>query len=386
MAKKEKSEETLEEKQGMDASAMAMLAFNKKNKDSFLDPKDFVKWRSSTGSLLLDAAIGGGFTPGVVVIGGASKGGKTSSILEFVKNALKMENAKAIYYDCEGRVTDEMIASSGIKMVLEEKDWAKNTCLLKYPKNYEVILDGINNSISTQEGVPKAERIKFIFVVDSLDTLVGKEDANKGVGDAAKVGGGAVIMSKFFKKSNMILNKLGHLLFLVKQVREAIEIDKYAAKKQNASVGGNAPNAVIHAANHIWEYQGRTKTANIMEGEDIVGHHCHIKLKKSNKEDVNVLVKYPVKHILKKSNGDDVGCVWLEMEIADSLIQWGFVSQAGSWIAFEEDFIQELKDQGFTVEDGFKIQGLPKLKLWLEQNPDIMEYLYAKFLKMFSEV
>jgi hypothetical protein len=74
------------------------------------------------------------------------------------------------------------------------------------------------------------------------------------------------------------------------------------------------------------------------------------------------------------------------MEIADSLIQWGFVSQAGSWIAFEEDFIQELKDQGFTVEDGFKIQGLPKLKIWLEQNPDIMEYLYAKFLKMFSEV
>jgi hypothetical protein len=224
-----------------------------------------------------------------------------------------------------------------------------------------------------------ANQYRYLIGIDSADALIRRDDDDKVTADGEKVAAGGLLMSLLFKKAGAILNKLGHCLFVISQIRASVE-GKYATKDQNKSVGGGGSNALTHGVNQVWNFKGRTKDKNIMEGDKVVGHHCEIALSKGVKERIDIVVKYPVKHGEKKGKS-----VWVEYEIADLLITWGYVEKKGSWINFDADFIKELKDAGFSLEDEIKVQGLGQLKDWLEENPDITNHLYQKFLKLFLE-
>jgi hypothetical protein len=62
--------------------------------------------------------------------------------------------------------------------------------------------------------------------------------------------------------------------------------------------------------------------------------------------------------------------------VFDSLVKWGFVEKAGSWVTVNEKLIKELKDNNLEIPQ--KIQGEDAFTAYLEENPDLTEYLFSK--------
>lgn len=364
------------EAEGVDASIVQLDQYLKSNKGDHLNYEDTVTWKASTGSLLFDSELGGGFGPGGIKVNGASFAGKSSCVLTCFKNALEtVENSKGLWFKAEGRLDQEMQDRSGAKFVFDVKDWKVGTIFVVESNIYEFIIDLINNLVKNNPN-----KIRYLFAIDSVDALIRRDDEEKEAKDGEKVGAGGLLMSLLFKKAGLVLNKLGHCLFALSQLRAKVETNQYAPKDQNKSVGGGGSNALVHGVNQVWNFKGRTKSVNIEDGGNVVGHYCVVDLSKGVKERIDVQVRYPIKHGRKGGNS-----VWLEHELGDLLIQWNFVEKNKAWFNFDPSFLKELSDNGFNVEDEFKIHGEANLKSWLEKNPEITKYLYQKFLKLFNE-
>lgn len=371
MAKKEKQTEKVG-----DSSIALLDGHLKSHKEDHLNYEKSVDWTASTGSLLFDSVLGGGFKPGGIKVAGASFAGKSSSVLNCFKNGLEtIPNCKALWVKAEGRLAEDIQERSGVKFVFKPEEWVVGTCFVLETNIYECVIDLINKLIKNNP-----DEIRYLFAIDSVDALIRRDDDEKDAAEGEKVGAGGLLLSLLFKKAGLILNKKGHCLFALTQLRAKVETNQYAPKDQNKSVGGGGSNALVHGVNQVWQFRGRTKQVNIEEKGSVVGHYCVIDLSKGVDEKIDVRVEYPIRHRMKGGKS-----VWLEKEIADLLIQWELVDKAGAWLTFSEDLIQELREAGFTIEDNFKIQGDAKLKDWLEQNPEVVQYLYKKFLKLFSE-
>jgi hypothetical protein len=168
------------------------------------------------------------------------------------------------------------------------------------------------------------------------------------------------------------LSTFGHICGLISQVRSNVQINPYAKgdPKLTNSSGGNA---LQHYADWIFEFQPRYKSDQIIEDGKIIGHWSKILLRKTTNEKDGTEVTYPIRH--GRSDGKSV---WLEYEIADMLIQWGFAKKSGAWIAFDKALIDEIKKE--TDQDlPEKIQGMEQLRTFLEENIKICEYLFNKF-------
>lgn len=362
--------------EAIDSSITQLDQYLKANKEDHLNFEDTVNWKVSTGSLLFDAELGGGFGPGGYKVAGASFAGKTNCTLNCIKNGLEtVPNSKGIWFKAEGRLDKEVMDRSGAKFVFDAKDWVVGTIFVVESNIYEFIIDLINNLVKNNPN-----KIRYFMAIDSADALIRRDDEKKDAKEGEKVGAGGLLMSLLFKKAGLILNKLGHCLFVMSQIRAKVETNQYAEKDQNKSVGGGGANGLTHGVNQVWNFKGRTKKMNIEENGKVIGHYCVIVLSKGVKERNDVRVAYPIRH-------GQVGgkSVWREYEIADFLIQWGFVEKSGAWLKFDSDFIEELNSEGFNVEPEFKIQGQGNLKTWLEKNEGVTQYLYQKFLKLFNE-
>ena len=66
----------------------------------------------------------------------------------------------------------------------------------------------------------------------------------------------------------------------------------------------------------------------------------------------------------------------IEYEIFDSLVKWGFVEKAGSWVTVNQKLIDELKENNFEIPE--KIQGEDAFTACLEENPELTKYLFTK--------
>jgi RecA/RadA recombinase len=364
-----------EEESGVGASIKQLDAYLKKNKKDHLNFEKQIDWKVSTGSLLLDVELGSGYAQGASIVVGPSYSGKSSFTAQCLKNFLEtLENAKGLWVKAEGRLDNDFIERSGIKFVFSPEEWVVGTCFVYESNIFESATDLINGLVQNNP-----ENIRYGMVIDSMDGLIRRDDFVKEAAESEKVGAAGLLTSTLFKKANLAMNKRGHALWMLKQIRATISTDKYAPKDKNASVGGGGGNAAIHSANNIYQLSPRSKSRTIEEGGKVVGHKCGVLISKGVKERTDVLVEYPVKH--GRTGGNSV---WLEYEIADLLVQWGLVDKAGSWLTVSNDLITELKENNIAVDDEVKVQGDAKLKDWLEENPEITKYLYNKFLKLLS--
>lgn len=365
-----------EQAEKKDASKDLLSKYLKDNKDDHLNFEETVKWTCSTGSLIMDAELGGGFKPGAYKVIGASYSGKSHNVANCVFNALNtVPNSKGLWIKAEGRLDDEIQARSGVKFVFSAEEWEVGTCFVLETNIFETAIDLINQLIRSN---PNGYR--YFITIDSVDGLIRRDDAVKEAGESEKVGAAGLLMSVLFKKANLVLNKKGHCLFMINQIRAKIDVNQYAPKDQNKSVGGGGSNSSTHSANQVWNFQGRTKSNDIEEGGDVVGHYCIIDLSKGVKERTDIRVKYPVKH--GRTGGKSV---WVEQELTDLLLSWGFVDKSGAWIKFSEEFQDELKKVNGAKFVPQTLQGTAKLREWLEGEPEIVAYLYQKFLKLICQ-
>ena len=66
---------------------------------------------------------------------------------------------------------------------------------------------------------------------------------------------------------------------------------------------------------------------------------------------------------------------WIEKEIFDFLLMWNFAEQKGAWIIFEDDFLNILKDAGFT-DFPDKLQGAARFEALIAENEALRKFLF----------
>jgi RecA/RadA recombinase len=355
-------------------------SFLKNNEKDHYNYEQEHDYKVSSGSLVVDYELGGGFGPGLHRFTGINEGGKTSEALEVMKNFLKtVPNGRGFYIKAEGRLSKEMRSRSGVDFVFNSDEWADGNCFVFECNIYETVVEALRMLVGKN-----TEGTKYCFILDSVDGLIAKGDMDKPFEDSKKVAGGAVIASDFMKRVSIALAKRGHMAIFVSQVRADIKLDPYskAPVRQTSATGGNA---LLHFANFILEFEPCFKTDQILqkpnekydqEKNKIIGRYAKITVKKSPNEKTNSIISYPI--IYGRKGGKSI---WIEKEILDMMFLWDLANKKGAgWIEFDEDFIGMLKEQ--NMDFPAKIQGEAQLASFLEENKDAKEFLVSYFKKM----
>jgi len=371
MKKKEK-EEVQQSK--ILTSQEQMSSFLKSNKDSHYNFEETIEYRVSSGSLLFDYKLGGGLTTGLHRFIGINEGGKTSCALQFMKNFLDQPTKrKGFYIKAEGRLGKEMVERSGIKFVFSADEWVEGTCFVFECNIHETVFDAFRELVLKND-----ENLRYFFLLDSVDGLIRKGDLDKTFEESQKVAGGAVIAADLMKRLSIALQKRGHIAVFISQVRADIKLDPYSRVpiRQTTATGGNA---LLHFANWIVEFDPRFKGDLILQDEKAnydeyknpyTGHIVRVTVKKSPNEKTNSVIRYPIRYGRKNGTSN-----WIEKEIFDFLLMWGFAEQKGAWINFDEDFLNILKEAGFN-DFPEKIQGTAKFESLINENVPLKKYLF----------
>ena len=144
-----------------------------------------VYYKVSTGSLILDIRTNGGIMPGLHRFCGINEGGKTSEALEVMKNALDtVDNCKGLYVKSEGRLDPDMEQRSGVKFIKTPSDWEPGSCFVLESNVYETVFKIIRTLVKENE-----EQFRYCIIVDSVDSLIPKNDLEKDFDEACKVAG-----------------------------------------------------------------------------------------------------------------------------------------------------------------------------------------------------
>ena len=360
------------------SSKNRLLSFLKENKNDHFNFEEEVYYKVSTGSLNLDIATGGGLPPGLHRFLGMNEGGKTSEALEVAKNFLKnIPNSRALLFKSEGRLSKEIQDRSGVKFVSNPDEWEDATCFVFDCNIFETVSELMKDLIQNND-----ENKRYLFILDSVDGLITKGDKEKTLSEATKVAGGAVISSMLMKKISLALSKRGHMAIFISQVRSDIKLDPYAANKDIRQTTATGGNALLHFANWILEFEPRYNKDLILEKPNdkydpvknkIIGHNVKITIKKSTNESTNSKVQYPIKY--GRKNG---ASVWKEYEIIDQILSWEFATAKGAWVTFNDEIIEDLKKENIELKK--QHQGVDNLRLYLEENPAIVDYFYNKFI------
>jgi RecA/RadA recombinase len=345
-------------------------AYLQNNKDDHYNFEEETNYVVSSGSLVLDIEMSGGIRPGIIRASGVTEGGKTSCALAFGRNFQKLEKSMVVYVKSEGRLSKEMLERAGIDE--SEDKW------LEYRSNtYESVINLIRDLVKNNKN-----KIKYMFIIDSMDSLVPKADLQKGPEDANKVAAGALLSSDFLRKMALAMTTRGHICYMVSQVRTKVSLNPYEKtdpRVTNASGG----NALLHYSDWILEFQERFKKDLITKGvgdkEETLGHWCKVTFKKTPNEKTGTVVKYPIRY--GRTGGKSI---WAEYEVVETLLAFDMAKKSGAWVSVSDELIEEIKNE-LNLEMPKQHQGIDNFKKFFEDNEEIGKYLFNKFREVLKK-
>jgi RecA/RadA recombinase len=326
----------------------------------------------STGSLKLDAEIA--LTQGIHRFCGPAGAGKTSEAAEVCRNFLnKYQKAKVLWVKAEGRLSDNIQNRSGVKFVTSEDAWEYGTAFILECNTFEIItkfLDALMKAF-----YENGERL--LVIIDSLDGVKLKSDQDNEIGKE-RTAGVPLMLKRYLQRSYFLVANSGTMIIIISQVSASPRADNTAAPQLTPGAGGNA---ALHWSNYILEFGSRYWGDNILEDpkakyepekNPIIGHWSTVTIKKSDKENENKRIKYPIKH-----GRADGRSVWVEDEIIEFAEAWGLLIVSGSWFSFPAEVIKDVKDK-LKVDLEPKLQGKNKIIKYFEENPKITQYLFER--------
>lgn len=326
----------------------------------------------SSGSMILDSYLDGGLGAGCHRFVGANEGGKTNEALHVMFNMMNsVDKSRGIYIKAEGRLSKQVRERSGLKFVFDPDEWVDGTVFVFECNVFDVVFDYLRGLL-----VNNPDKNKFCIVIDSMDGLLPQSEIDKRTSDAAKVAAGALMTSDFLKRVSLGMCKFGHMLILISQIRSSINVNPYAKGDPNNQTNASGGNAALHYPDWILEFQKQFKSDKILEkpneqigpNNKVFGHEAKILICKSTNESTGNVVKYPVKH--GRTNGKSI---WVEREVVDLLLMWGFFSKSGSWYTLDDEVVGFL--EGRKIEHEAKFQGLGKIYDYLEKNEEVSNAL-----------
>ena len=353
-------------------------AYFKSNQEYHLNFEEGAKpYLVSSGSMILDKVLGGGFSSGLHRFIGANEGGKTNEALHVMHNMIKnLDNSKGLFVMAEGRLSEDIRNRAGLDFVYLPEEWVTGTCLVWECNITDTVVDFLRGLLRNNQ-----DQEKFCIVIDSMDGLITKEDLDKGSSDARKVAGGALMCSDFLKRVSLGMSKFGHMCIMISQVRSSINISQYAKADPNNQTNSSGGNAILHYPDWILEFKKQNKSDKILEKPNeqitpenkIYGHNAKVAILKSTNESTGQIVTYPIKH--GRMGGKSI---WIEREIVEMLIMWGYLEKAGAWLKLDEELKEYLKGKEIDFKDSY--QGSRSFYEFLEGDEKATSCL-AEFVK-----
>lgn len=356
-------------------------AILKNNKSDHYNYHERVTWKISTGSFLLDSATGG-LSPMLLRLCGTNNSGKTPCALEIIRQFLTtVPNAKAVWVIAEGRgLSPENVRRCGLKFVYDVEDWDVGTVFVLETNIFELFVNTVKTLVKDNP-----ENNVYAFVVDSLDGLMLKSDAEKDISENNKVAGVPALSKKMLQSLSLGMFKFGHLMVIISQVTAEIKLDPYT-KSPDRGGQFSGGNSLLHGSDFILEFQSVNNgdfilddpNGKLNDGKSTpIGRKCRVIIQKSGLEaSKKKLVEYPIKF------GKTPSGVWVEAELSSLMLKWGLIMKRGGWFNLESLFYKELVDEFGEDKVPEKIQGEKNIRAWLEESPDIVDFLMKKFRVM----
>ena len=283
---------------------------------------------TSSGSLGLDIALGvGGFPKGrIIEIYGPESSGKTTIALQAVAEVQKT-GGRAAFIDAEHALDPVYARQLGVNI---------DELLLSQPDTGEQALE-------ICEALVRSEAVNIV-VIDSVAALVPQAEIEGEMGDS-HVGLQARLMSQALRKLSGTINKTKTTAIFINQLREKVGV---LFGNPETTPGGRA--LKFYSTIRLDIRRGE----QIKMGENIIGNKTNIKVVKNKVappfKTASVDIMYG-KGVSKSGEIIDIG----------SMID--VVDKSGAWYSY----------------NGEKIgQGRENAKLYLENNPDVMDEIDKK--------
>lgn len=265
----------------------------------------------STGSLLLDNAIGiGGFPRGrIVEVYGPEASGKTTIALQTIAQAQKKGGICA-FIDAEHALDPIYAEKLGINIA---------DLIISQPDYGEQALD-IAEMLIRSNAVD-------IIVIDSVAALVPKAELDGDMGDV-HVGLQARLMSQALRKLTPVVHKSKTVLVFINQIRSNINAMAFASKE--VTTGGNALKFYASLRIDVRRIEGlKDKDGNHW------GNRLAIKIAKNK-------MAPPFKRIeVSLRFGEGIS---REIDLVDAALKNNIIIQSGSWFAYAGQKIAQGKD------------------------------------------
>ena len=282
----------------------------------------------SSGSLTLDVALGvGGYPKGrIIEIFGPESSGKTTFALHAIAEVQKA-GGRAAFIDAEHALDPVYAKNLGVNI---------NELLLSQPDTGEQALE-------ICEALVRSEAISIV-VIDSVAALTPQAEIEGEMGDS-HVGLQARLMSQALRKLSGTINKTNTIAIFINQLREKVGV---LFGNPETTPGGRA--LKFYSTIRLDIRRGE----QIKMGENIIGNKTNIKVVKNKVappfKTTSVDIMYG-KGVSKSGEIIDIG----------SMID--VVDKSGAWYSY----------------NGEKIgQGRENAKLYLENNPDVMDEIDKK--------
>jgi recombination protein RecA len=269
----------------------------------------------STGSLLIDQAIGvGGFPVGrIIEIYGPESSGKSTLAMQAIAQAQKSGGICA-YIDVEHAMDPNYAAGLGINV---------NDLIISQPDYGEQALE-ITEMLIRSGAVD-------IIVVDSVAALVPKAELEGDMGDS-HMGLQARLMSQALRKLTAVVHKSKTVLIFINQVRSTIGGLPFAEKE--TTTGGKALKFYSSLRLEV------RKVASLKKGDVRIGNRIAIKIVKNK-------VAPPFKRVeVDLLFGQGVS---KELELLDAALHYNVITKSGAWLAFDSGNFAQGRDQALKV-------------------------------------
>jgi recombination protein RecA len=269
----------------------------------------------STGSILLDEAIGiGGIPRGrIVEIFGPESSGKTTLALHVIAQAQKKHGVCA-FIDAEHALDPAHASRLGVdvnELVISQPDYGEQ-------------------ALEIAEMLVRSAAIDII-VIDSVAALVPKAELEGDMGDS-HMGLQARLMSQALRKLTSIVNKSKTVLIFINQIRQ--NISSMAWGNKETTTGGNALKFYSSLRLDV------RRIASLKKNEVHFGNRVAIKVVKNK-------MAPPFKKVeldLLFTEG-----ISKELDLLDAALGFEIVTQSGSWFSFKGENFAQGREQALRI-------------------------------------
>ncbi len=288
----------------------------------------------STGCLTLDLALGvGGIPRGrIVEIYGPESSGKTTVSLHIVAEAQKA-GGRAAFIDAEHALDPSYAEKLGVDT---------KSLYVSQPDNGEQALNICDTLIRSGAF--------DIVVIDSVAALTPKAEIDGEMGDN-HVGLQARMMSQALRKMTSVSSKSNTAVIFINQLREKIGV---MFGNPETTTGGKALKFYASVRLDV------RKTDAIKDGTNIIGNRTKVKVVKNKMAPPFKTAEFDIMYGKGISKS---GC------ILDMAIELGYIKKSGAWFSYNDEKIG---------------QGKENTKIYLENNPDVMQEIESKIREQIS--